>query len=150
MAEENVKEEPVVKEEENKPQENDYNKESLLKDLYSERDRRKTLQAENEKLKATANTINEAKENQAATQHKYDRLESFLLALDKDISAALDSRSFSKQLFETDTPIKDLVDTWNKQHPSQTAKALNATPAKEKEQENTISDLLHAAIAKAR
>ena len=44
---------------------------------------------------------------------------------------ALDSKSFSTSLFETDTDIKDLVAQWHKDNPSATSSALTSGPGSE-------------------
>lgn len=65
-------------------------------------------------------------------QAKYDRLESFLTSLGGPISKALDSKSFSTALFESDTDIKELVAQWHKDNPSATSAALNSSSGPEK------------------
>lgn len=67
-----------------------------------------------------------------AVQAKYDRLESFLTSLGGPISKALDSKSFSTALFESDTDIKELVAQWHKDNPSATSAALNSSSGPEK------------------
>lgn len=62
-----------------------------------------------------------------ALQARYDRLEAFLTSLGGPISKALDSKSFSASLFESDTDIKDLVSQWHKDNPSATSAALNSS-----------------------
>ncbi|QIG58097.1 scaffolding protein [Microbacterium phage Zepp] len=58
-------------------------------------------------------------------QNRYDRLEEFVLAV--GLGKALDSRTFTKDLFETDKDIKDLVRDWNRANPSATSQALSST-----------------------
>lgn len=79
-----------------------------------------------------------------SVQAKYDRLESFLTSLGGPISKALDSKSFSVALFESDTDVKDLVAQWHKDNPSATSAALASGPGKESTSKN-MSDLLRAA-----
>lgn len=121
-----------------------FNKESLLSDLHKERTTRKSLQAEVEKLKADVAEATSAKEQNDALQKRYERLESFLSSVGGPISKALDSRSFTTQLFESDTDIKELVDKWNSDNPTATSKALGsgngATSSK-----NSLNDLFRAA-----
>ncbi|AVJ51143.1 scaffolding protein [Microbacterium phage Pikmin] len=62
-----------------------------------------------------------------AIQAKYDRLEAFLVAVGGPLSRALDSKSFTQSLFESDTDIKDLVADWNKNNPSATSQALGSS-----------------------
>ena len=68
-------------------------------------------------------------------QTRYDRLEAFLLASGGPLSKALDSRTFTRDLFETDKDIDTLVKDWHKANPTATAAALGSgsgdqTPAK--------------------
>lgn len=58
-------------------------------------------------------------------QTRYDRLEAFAQAV--GLGRALDSRQFTRDLFESDKDIKDLVKEWNQANPSATAAALSAT-----------------------
>lgn len=62
-----------------------------------------------------------------SVQAKYDRLEAFLTSLGGPISKALDSKSFSTSLFESDADIKELVAQWHKDNPSATSAALNSS-----------------------
>ena len=79
-----------------------------------------------------------------AVQAKYDRLEAFLTGLGGPIGKALDSKSFSTALFETDADIKDLVTQWHKDNPSATSSALNSG-AGENTTQTDMSTLLRAA-----
>jgi len=58
-------------------------------------------------------------------QTRYDRLEAFAQAV--GIGKALDSRTFTRDLFETDKPVADLVKDWNKANPTATSQALAST-----------------------
>lgn len=72
-------------------------------------------------------------------QTRYDRLEAFTQAV--GLGKALDSRTFTKDLFETDKDIATLVKDWNKAHPSATSDALGsaaAAPATGKIDPNTL------------
>lgn len=55
-------------------------------------------------------------------QTRYDRLEAFVLEV--GLGKALDSRTFTKELFETDKDIAAIVKDWHKANPSATSKAL--------------------------
>lgn len=61
----------------------------------------------------------------ATLQTRYDRLEEFAQAV--GIGKALDSRTFTRDLFETDKPVADLVKDWNKANPTATSRALGAS-----------------------
>lgn len=62
-------------------------------------------------------------------QKRNDRLESFLSAVGGPISKALDSRTFTKDLFESDKDIDIIVKDWHKANPTATAAALAGTAA---------------------
>lgn len=86
------------------------------------------------------------KEAVETLQTRYDRLEAFIQAAGGDISKALDSRTFTRDLFETDKDIDAIVKDWNRAHPSATSTALGsaaAAPAAGKVDQNA---LLRAAI----
>jgi len=74
-------------------------------------------------------------------QTRYDRLEAFLQAAGGDLSTALDSRTFTKDLFESDKDIADIVKDWHKAHPTATSQALGsgaAAPAAGKVDPNSL------------
>lgn len=79
-------------------------------------------------------------------QKRYDRLEAFLQGAGGDLSKALDSRTFTKQLFETDDDVATIVKDWNKAHPSATAQALSGAVAQPGDKKPVQNDLLRAAI----
>ncbi|QDF15970.1 scaffolding protein [Microbacterium phage MonChoix] len=64
-------------------------------------------------------------------QTRYDRLEAFLLEAGGPISKALDSRTFTKDLFESDKDIEAIVKDWQKANPTATSTALGAGAAGE-------------------
>lgn len=59
-------------------------------------------------------------------QTRYDRLETFLQAAGGPLGKALDSRSFTRDLFETDKDISDLVKEWHRKNPTATSTALGS------------------------
>lgn len=59
-----------------------------------------------------------------ALQNRNDRLEEFLVAAGGPLGRALDSRTFTKDLFETDKPVADLVKSFLRANPSATSAAL--------------------------
>lgn len=74
-------------------------------------------------------------------QTRYDRLESFLQAVGGPLGKALDSRSFTTKLFESDEDVKDLVKQWHQDNPSATSTALGssaAAPGKAKVDPNVL------------
>lgn len=57
-------------------------------------------------------------------QLRFDRLEAFAQAV--GLGKALDSRTFTRDLFETDKDIAQLVKEWNKANPTATSHALGS------------------------
>ena len=78
-------------------------------------------------------------------QTRYDRLEAFLQAAGGPLGKALDSRTFTKDLFETDKEIADIVKDWNKANPTATSTALGAAGAEPAKGKPNPNDLLRAA-----
>ncbi|QOP65204.1 scaffolding protein [Microbacterium phage Zayuliv] len=104
----------------------------------------KTLKANKDKISSLTSELTEARsqsskatqleeelgkrpttEAMETLQTRYDRLEEFVLAV--GLGKALDSRTFTKDLFETDKDITVLVRDWNKANPSATSTALAST-----------------------
>ncbi|QFG04675.1 scaffolding protein [Microbacterium phage ChickenKing] len=87
------------------------------------------------------------KEALETLQTRYDRLEAFLLAAGGDLGKALDSRTFTRDLFESDKDIATLVKDWQKAHPSATSKALgNDGSGGSGNSKPDMNELLRAAI----
>lgn len=103
----------------------DFNKESVLADLHKERTERKALRDQVAELTSEVAAHKELTEKYSGLEAKYSRLEEFLTTVGGPISKALDSRSFTKSLFESDEKISELVDKWHKDNPSQTSSALS-------------------------
>lgn len=59
-------------------------------------------------------------------QTRYDRLEAFLGQVGGPLSKALDSRTFTRDLFETDKDIKELVTEYQRANPTATSTALGS------------------------
>lgn len=64
------------------------------------------------------------KEAVETLQTRYDRLEAFLQAAGGPLAQALDSRTFTKDLFESDKDVEDLAKEWHRTHPTATSAAL--------------------------
>lgn len=111
------------------PTEQSFNKEALLADLHTERDKRRSLQSQVDSLTTELTEAKAGTEQHQAIQAKYSRLEQFLVAVGGPLSKALDSKSFTHQLFETDTDIKELVADWHKANPTATSGALGGSAA---------------------
>lgn len=106
------------------------------------------LRAKSTKITQLEQELNDrpTKEMVETLQSRYDRLEAFAQAV--GLGRALDSRTFTRDLFETDKDIKDLVAEWNRANPSATSTALSSTsgPVKQKHDPN---ELLRIAAGKA-
>lgn len=85
-------------------------------------------------------------EAMASLQNRYDRLEAFLQEVGGPVGKALDSRTFTRDLFESDKDIADLVKDWHRANPSATSTALGSAAAAPKEKAPSMSDVLRAAI----
>lgn len=120
-------------------------KASLLADLHSERTRRKELTAKVTELTTKLEETSAEITSLGDVSARYERLEQFLLQIGGPISQALDSKSFSAALFESDTDINDLVTKWKKEHPTTTAVALRST-SHELNTKASINDLIRAAL----
>lgn len=79
-------------------------------------------------------------------QTRYDRLESFLQAAGGPLARALDSRTFTRDLFETDKDIATLVKEWHKANPNATSTALGSgAAAPDDKSKPSMNDLLRSA-----
>ena len=76
-------------------------------------------------------------------QTRYDRLEAFTQAV--GLGKALDSRTFTKDLFESDKDIATLVKEWNRANPTATSQALGAGGAAPAGDTPSMNDILRAA-----
>lgn len=126
----------------------------LVKTLATQKDKIKTAQVELTELRSKSAKVTQledelkARPSQEAVdtlQTRYDRLEAFLQAAGGPLGKALDSRSFTKALFETETDITDLVKDWHKANPSATSAALGSAGAQPDGKKSNMSDLLRAA-----
>lgn len=120
-------------------------KAALLADLHKERKDRQTAQARVAELEGKESELTSTKETLEAVQAKYDRLEGFLQAAGGPLGRALDSRSFTRDLFETDKDIADIVTEWNKNNPSATSAALGSTAAAPDGKKPSMNELLRTA-----
>lgn len=82
-------------------------------------------------------------------QTRYDRLEAFLTAAGGPIGKALDSRTFTRDLFESDTDITALVKDWHKVNPTATSQALSSAAGGESSDKKSPNELLRIAAGKA-
>lgn len=120
-------------------------KQALLADLHKERKSLKAATTELSALKTEVESLRPVKDTLDAVQTKYDRLEAFLQAAGGTLGKALDSRTFTKALFETDEDIKDIVKKWNVANPTATSTALGSTAAAPGKQKIDANALLRAA-----
>jgi len=77
-------------------------------------------------------------------QTRYDRLEAFAQAV--GLGRALDSRTFTRDLFESDKDVADLVKDWHKANPSATSTALGSSASAPAESKANPNDLIRAAF----
>lgn len=102
----------------------------LVKTLSAQKDELRQLKDSHQtkvtELETKLTELTAKAESADAIQAKYDRLEAFLTSLGGPVSKALDSRSFSQALFESDKDINDLVAQWHRDNPSATSSALNS------------------------
>ena len=120
-----------------------FNKEGLLADLHKERSMRKQLRDKCAALETKLSSLIEVETTLQTTQHRYDRLEQFLLQCGGDVSKILDSRTFTQKLFESDTSVEDLVSEWKKHNPTKTTSALGGSGSAEAKP--TFNEILRAA-----
>lgn len=102
----------------------DFNKEALLADLHKERGRRKELTEKVTELTEKVSGADQIKEEFTSLESKYNRLEEFLTLAGGPLSKAMDSRSFTNALFNTNDDVSKIVEKWHKENPSQTSSAL--------------------------
>lgn len=79
-------------------------------------------------------------------QTRYDRLEQFLQTAGGPLGKALDSRTFTKALFETTEDITEIVKKWNAANPSVTSTALGAAGATPASKSPDMNALLRSAL----
>jgi hypothetical protein len=84
-------------------------------------------------------------EGLATLQTRYDRLESFLTSVGGPLSKALDSRSFTKDLFESDKDVAKIVEAFLRANPSATAAALGGAGHAGGTGKHNPNDLIRAA-----
>lgn len=107
-----------------------------------------THQTKVQELEAQVSQLTAKTASADEVQAKYDRLESFLTSLGGPISKALDSKSFSTALFESDTDIKELVAQWHRDNPSATSTALGSSAGSPAGPQPTMNEILRAASPK--
>lgn len=76
-------------------------------------------------------------------QTRYDRLEAFAQAV--GLGKALDSRTFTRDLFESDKDIEQMVKDWNKEHPTATSTALGGSTTTSADGKQDPNKLIRAA-----
>lgn len=107
-------------------QEKDPAKVALLADLRTERDKRQAAVAEVETLRTQLAEATTAKDAAVQAQARYDRLEEFLSKAGGPLARALDSRSLTTALFESDQDVQEIVTDWQKANPTATSQALGS------------------------
>lgn len=102
-------------------------------------------QAKVTELEGKVTELTTKAESADKVQAKYDRLEAFLTELGGTASRALDSRSFTDALFNSDKDIKSIVAQWNKDNPSATSAALGSGSAEPAKKGPSMNEILRAA-----
>lgn len=129
----------------------------LVKTLAANKDKISKLQAELRDAQSNSAKATQLEEELGkrptsealeTLQTRYDRLEGFLLAAGGPLAKALDSRTFSKDLFETDKDIATLVTEFNRANPSATSTALGSGAAAPAAGKMNPNDLLRIAAGK--
>lgn len=114
-------------------------------DLNKERKDHKATQARVTELEAQVKDLTPKAETTDAIQSRYDRLEAFLQALPGPLGKALDSKSFTKRLFESEDKIEDILKDWNKANPTATSAALGGGAGATADKKSNMNELLRAA-----
>lgn len=99
-----------------------------------------------EKLQATTAELTTTKETLEGVQKRYDRLEEFLSKVGGPLGKALDSKSFTAKLFETDDDIGELVKNWFQDNPTKTSVALSSDNIYPDDKKPSMNDLLRLAV----
>ena len=123
----------------------DPQKASILADLHKERKERQTAQGKVTELETKVSELQTKADTVDAIQGKFDRLEAFLQAIPGPLGKALDSRSFTEALFETDKDIDEIVANWNRANPTATSTALGSGAASPAPKGPSMNDLLRSA-----
>ncbi|QFP95334.1 scaffolding protein [Microbacterium phage YuuY] len=114
-------------------------------DLNKERKDHKATTARVTELEAQVADLTPKAETTDAIQSRYDRLEAFLQALPGPLGKALDSKSFTKRLFDSEDEVADIIKDWNKANPSATSQALGGGAGAQSEKKSNMNELLRAA-----
>lgn len=127
----------------------------IVKALAKANEKASTQATELTELRAKSAQVTKLEEDLAARptveametlQTRYDRLEAFLVAAGGPIGKALDSRTFTRDLFETDKDIDSLVKDWHKANPTATSQALASAAGEPAGGKVNPNDLLRAAM----
>jgi hypothetical protein len=127
----------------------------IVKQMKDDKAKLATVRTELTEARAQAGRVtqleNELKERPSkealeTLQSRYDRLEEFLQGIGGPVSKALDSRSFTKALFESDTDVASLIKDFAKANPNATSTALGSAAAAPADKAPDMNTLLRAAI----
>lgn len=114
---------------------------TLRADLNKKQQELGTVASERDALKTEVEKLRPVQETLDAVQSRYDRLEEFLTAVGGPLSKALDSKSFTHQLFESDKDVTTIVRDFLRANPTATSEALGhkaAEPGKGKVDPNEL------------
>lgn len=118
---------------------------SLLADLNKSRNETRSARGRITTLEAEVADLKPKAEMTDAIQTRYDRLEAFVQAAGGSLGKALDSRSFTKALFESDEDVAEIVKRWSQANPSATQQALSSTAAQTHGGRPSLNDAIRAA-----
>jgi len=130
------------------PSKPDPKHQSLLADLNKSRNETRAAKGRITTLEAEVADLRPKAEMTDAVQARYDRLEAFVQAAGGTLGKALDSRSFTKALFESDEDVADIVKRWSQANPTATHTALSSTAAGTQAGRPSLNDVIRAARAK--
>ena len=119
---------------------------SSLADLNKERKDNQTSKASLTELTAEVEKLRPVQETLDAVQTRYDRLEEFLQAVGGPLGKALDSKTFTAALFDSDQDIQDILKKWNAANPSATSSALGSSGAAPERKAPSMNELLRSAL----
>lgn len=121
-------------------------KAALLADLHKARTDSKAYRARVTELETQLAELAPVKETLDAVQTRANRLEAVLQAVGGDLGRAMDSKSFTTALFETDRDVTEILREWYAANPTATSVALGAGPAAPANTKPDMNDLLRKAL----
>lgn len=121
---------------------------TLRADLNKKATELVTTSQERDALKTEVEKLRPVQETLDAVQSRYDRLEAFLTQAGGPLARALDSRTFTQALFESDKDIADIVKEWHRANPTATTTALSSAAGGDRQGKLSPNELLRIAAGK--